>query len=502
MEAKLKDLKTRLMEINDLHGAASLLYWDQATYMPAGGAEARGRQIATLERLAHEKFTDPAMGKLLEELRSYGEDLPYDSDEASLIRVTARDYEREVKIPPAFTEELTKHLTASYEAWVKARPKDDFSIVQPYLERTLDLSRQMANYFPGYEHIADPLIDYEDYGMKASTLQALFDDLRKHLVPMVEDITSGPAVDDSCLREHFQEAKQLAFGLEIIERFGYDFHRGRQDKTPHPFMTKFSLGDIRITTRVNENFLSEALFGAMHEAGHAMYEQGINMDYEGTPLADGCSAGAHEAQSRLWENLVGRSKGFWQSFFPPLQKKFPDQLKSVSVDTFYRAINKVERSLIRTAADEVTYNLHVMIRFGLELELLEGQLSVSDLPEAWRQRYRSDLGIASENDRDGVLQDMHWYSSTIGGKFQGYTLGNIMGAQFYAAALKAHPEISDEIAQGRFETLLEWLRENIYRHGNKYTPNELVDRVTGGPLSIEPYIGYLQKKFGEIYELR
>ena len=501
MENKLKKLKTRLIEIDDLHGAAALLYWDQATYMPPGGASARGRQMATLERLAHEKFTDPVIGNLLEELRPYEDSLSYDSNEASLIRVTRREYEKAVKVPPAFTEKFSVHSSASYEVWTNARPANDFAAVRPYLQKTLDLSRQLADFFPGYEHIADPLIDFADYGMKASTLRSLFDELRKQLVPMVEALTAQPAADDSCLRQTFPEKQQLAFGLEIIKRLGYDFQRGRQDKTPHPFMTKFSLGDVRITTRVQENDLREALFGAMHEAGHALYEQGICEEFEGTPLADGASAGVHESQSRLWENLVGRSRAFWQFFYTKLQDVFPDQLKAVSLETFYRAINKVERSLIRTAADEVTYNLHVMIRFGLELELLEGNLTVADLPDAWRERYRRDLGIASENDRDGVMQDMHWFSSTIGGKFQGYTLGNVLGAQFYEVALRAHPEILDEMKGGQFGTLLNWLKENIYQHGYKYTAAELVERITGGPLRIEPYIHYLGKKFGELYRL-
>lgn len=501
MEGKLQELKKRLMEINDLNSAAGLLYWDQATYMPPGGASARGRQMATLERLAHEQFTDPVIGNLLEELQSYEEGLSYDSNEASLIRVTRREYEKAVKVPPAFTEKLSAHSSTSYEVWTKARPANDFAAARPYLEKTLDLSRQLADFFPGYEHIADPLIDFEDYGMKASTLRVLFDKLRKQLVPMVETITAQPVADDSCVRQAFPEEQQLAFGLEIIKRLGYDFQRGRQDKTPHPFMTKFSLGDVRITTRVKENNLNEALFGSMHEAGHALYEQGICEEFEGTPLADGASAGVHESQSRLWENLVGRSRGFWQFFYPKLQDVFPDQLKSVPLETFHRAINKVERSLIRTAADEVTYNLHVMIRFGLELELLEGRLAVADLPEAWRECYRADLGVVPGDDRDGVMQDMHWFSSTIGGKFQGYTLGNIMGAQFFEAALRAHPEIPDEMKEGQFGTLLNWLKENIYQHGYKYTAAELSERVTGEALRIEPYVHYLKKKFGELYRL-
>lgn len=501
MEAKLEDLKARLMEVNDLRAAAAVLTWDQLTYMPPGGTAARARQLGTLARLAHEKFIDPAIGKLLEELRPYEESLPYDSDEASLIRVAWRDYERAVRVPASFTAEFYAHTAASYEVWAKARPADDFAAVQPYLEKTLDLSRQYADFFPGYEHIADPLIDVADEGMKTSTIRALFAELREQLVPIVQAITAQPPADDACLRQTFPADRQLAFGLEVVKRFGYDFERGRQDKSPHPFTIGFSIGDVRITTRVKENDLGEALFSTLHEAGHAMYAQGVRPELEGTLLARGASSGVHESQSRLWENLVGRSRAFWQFFYPRLQAAFPDQLGAVPLETFYRAINKVERSLIRTDADEVTYNLHVMMRFDLELALLEGHLAVRDLPEAWRERLEADLGIVPPNDRDGVLQDVHWYSGPIGGVFQGYTLGNVLGAQFFAAALEAHPEIPTEIGQGEFGTLHRWLRENIYQHGRKYTPMELVERVTGGPMSIEPYIRYLRTKYGELYRL-
>ncbi len=499
MESKLQELKNRLLEVDSLSGAASVLHWDQTTYMPPGGAEARGRQIALLQQLAHEKFTDAAVGKLLDELRPYEESLPYDSDEASLIRVTRREYDKAVKIPPSFTAEFANHVAASYQTWTTARPANDFKAVHPFLEKTLDFSRRMADFFPGYDHIADPLIDFADYGMKAEDIRRIFAQLREQLVPIVQAITSQPAADSSCLYQFYPEEQQLAFGLEIIKRYGYDFERGRQDKTHHPFMTKFSLGDVRITTHVKENELSDALFSTLHESGHAMYEQGIRMDYEGTPLAGGTSAGVHESQSRLWENLVGRSRGFWEFFYPRLQDVFPNQLKSVSLDTFYRAINKVQRSLIRIDADEVTYNLHVMIRFDLELQLLEGTLAIRDLPQAWHERYRADLGIAAPDDRDGVLQDVHWYAGAIGGAFQGYTLGNILSAQFYDAAEQARPQIPDDIRRGEFGALHGWLKDNIYQHGSKYTASELAEHVTGGPMRIEPYIGYLQAKYGELY---
>jgi carboxypeptidase Taq len=501
VEAKLTELKTRLLEINDLESAAALLSWDQTTYMPSGGAAARGRQMATLGRLAHEKFTDPAIGRLLEDLRPYEDSLPYDADEAGLLRVTRHDYERAVKVPPSFTAEFYSHSAAAYEAWVKARPENNFAAVRPMLEKTLDLSRQYAEYFPGYAHIADPLIDASDYGMQAASVRSLFAALREQLVPIVQAIAAQAPADDSCLKQPYDEAQQLAFGIQAIRRYGYDFERGRQDKTHHPFMTKFSLGDVRITTRVDPHDLGQALFSTLHEAGHALYEQGIRMDFEGTPLAGGTSAGVHESQSRLWENIVGRSRGFWQCFYPRLQAVFPDQLGRVPLETFYRAINKVERSLIRTDADEVTYNLHVMMRFDFELELLEGKLEVGDLPEAWWERMKSDLGITPPDDRDGVLQDVHWYAGTIGGAFQGYTIGNVMSAQFFDSATRAHPEIGAEIESGEFGTLHGWLRQNVYQHGRKYTAAEIVERATGGPLSFEPYIRYLREKYGELYSL-
>jgi carboxypeptidase Taq len=500
MNPQLQELKTKLAEIDDLHGAAALLHWDQATYMPPGGAEARGRQLSTLNRLAHEKFIDDSIGRLLDDLQPWAESQPFDDDDASLVRVTRRSWEKAVKVPAEFEARLSDHLAVAYQAWTEARPANDWKSVESIFEKTLELSRELANFFPGYEHIADPLIDFSDEGMKASTTKVLFAQLREHLVPLVEAIAEKPAPDVEKLKGDYPEAVQMEFAENIIKQFGYDFSRGRQDKTHHPFMTKFSLGDVRITTRSDEHDLQELLFSTLHEAGHALYEQGIDLKYEGTGLANGTSSGVHESQSRLWENLVGRSRGFWQHYFLSLQSTFPS-LQSVSLDEWYRAINRVQRSLIRTDADEVTYNLHVMIRFDLELALLEGTLAVCDLPEAWRERYRSDLGILPPNDKDGVLQDVHWFGGTVGGAFQGYTLGNILSAQFFHNATQAHPQIPSEIGRGEFATLHGWLRENIYQHGAKYTAPELIERVTGGPLSIEPYLQYLRGKYSELYNL-
>jgi carboxypeptidase Taq len=498
---ELRELKRRLWEVDDLESAASLLSWDQSTYMPPGGAEARGRQLATLGALAHQRLIDPQVGRLLDALGPYADSRPPDSDEASLVRVTRRDYEKAVKVPPDFVAELSRHSAASYQAWTAARPANDFATMRPYLEETVRLSRRLADYFPGYAHIADPLIDFADEGLTAATLRSLFARLREELVPIARAITAQPPADDSCLRQHYPAGQQWEVGLEAIRRFGYDFRRGREDKTPHPFTTKFSTGDVRITTRLNEDDLREGFFATLHEAGHGLYEQGIRRDLEGTPLCRGASSGVHESQSRLWENLVGRSRGFWTFYYPRLQEAFPGQLGAVPVETFYRAVNKVERSLIRVEADEVTYNLHVMLRFDFELALLEGTLSVGDLPEAWRERFRADLGIAPPDDRDGVLQDMHWFAGQVGGMFQGYTLGNVMGAQLFAAAQEGHPEIPAQIAGGQFDALRGWLTEHIYQHGRKLTTDELLRRATGGPLRSEPYLAYLRRKYGELYAL-
>jgi carboxypeptidase Taq len=373
--------------------------------------------------------------------------------------------------------------------------------MRPLLQQALDFSRAYADFLAPYAHIADPLIDGPDEGMTTASVRALFKKLRAELVPIVRAIAAQPPADSSCLRGTFAEAPQIELGLAAVRRFGYDFSRGRLDKTLHPFCTRFSAGDVRITTRVREDDVGDALFSTLHEAGHALYEQGVAADLEGTPLGCGTSAGVHESQSRLWENVVGRSRGFWEHFYPSLRKAFPGHFGKVPLDTFYRAINKVERSLIRTDADEVTYNLHVMLRFDLELDLLEGRLKVADLPEAWRARFEADFGISPRDNRNGCLQDVHWYAGAVGGGFQGYTIGNILAAQLYAAAVEAHPEIPHEMAQGRFGALAEWLRRNVYRHGRKFTPDDLVRRAAGEPMRIAPYLAYLRRKYGELYAL-
>ena len=501
VQSDLEDLKARLREARDISSSAAVLYWDQSTYMPTGGAAGRGRQLAVLSRLAHESATNAEIGRLLDRLTPYAESLASEHDHAALIRVARHDYERRTRVPAEYSERAAKHASATYAAWVEARPKNDFATMRPMLETTLDLSREYADFFPGYEHIADPLIDDADEGMTVARIRPVFDELRAGLTPLVARIAAAEQVDDRPVRKHFPQAQQSRFAEKVIRSIGFDYERGRLDPTAHPFMTRFGHGDTRITTRTNEDFLAEQLFSTIHEAGHALYEQGTRAEDDGLPLGSGTSAGVHESQSRLWENIVGRSLGFWSHWYPTLQEEFPEQLGNVDLRDFYAAVNRVEPSLIRTDADEVTYNLHVMIRFDLELQLLEGELAVADLPEAWHARYQSDLGVQAPDDRDGVLQDVHWYAGSIGGAFQCYTLGNIIGAQLYEAALRERPDIPEQIASGDTSSLLDWMSTHVYRVGRRLTPDQLIDRVCGGPLDAQPLLRRLTAKFEDLYAL-
>lgn len=490
---QLQELRAILAQVNDLNSAASVLHWDQATYMPAGGAAARGRQLATLSRMAHETFVQPRVGELLESLRDLESETDPDGFEAALIRVTRRDWEKAVRIPTEFEARFSEHCALSYETWTRARPANDWNLIRPIMEQTLDLSRELASFTP-HQHPADPLIDDSDPGFTAAQISDLFRQLRAELVPLVRDVAARPATDDAVLRGHFDVKAQRQFARQVVSDFGYSFERGRMDATHHPFMTKFSLGDVRITIREEESEVSSLLLGAMHEAGHGMYEQGISPIYEATPLGNGASSGLHESQSRLWENFVGRSPQFWTHYYPKFQEMFAP-LESVELDEFLRALNRSERTLIRTEADELTYNLHVMIRFDLELQMLEGSLAIADLPAAWNARYQSDLGVTVPDDNNGCLQDVHWFMGAIGGAFQGYTLGNILSAQFFEAATRAHPSIEEDMERGEFGALLDWLTGNLYRFGRAREPQQLIESATDGPLQIQPYMNYLRRKY-------
>ena len=501
MAEQLDRLKERLATIHYLGSANSVLAWDQQTYMPPGGARARGEQMATVGRLAHEMFIAEETGELLEQAKQELNGTPPESDEASLIRVAQRDYDRSRKIPAELVAELARHGAEAFKVWAKARQDNDYAAFAPYLQKTIEYSRQVAELLGYEEQLYDALLDNFEPGMKTSQVAAIFEDLKKDLIPLVRAITERKdRVDDSVLHQPFDEARQEAFGKKVAELYGYDFTRGRLDRTVHPFEITLSRDDVRITTRYEPDFFNPALFSTLHETGHGLYEQNVGESLEGTLLAHGASLGLHESQSRMWENVVGRSRGFWQYLYPQLQEAFPEALGSVDLETFYRAINKVEPSLIRVEADEVTYNLHIMLRFEMELALLDGSLTVEDAPAAWNEKMQSYLGITPPNDTLGILQDVHW-SHGMMGYFTTYSLGNILSLQLFDAAVKAHPEIPQEISQGRVEQLRGWLQENLYRHGRKFEPNELVQRITGEPIQSRSYMRYLKTKFGEIYGL-
>jgi len=477
MEQKLKQLKETLHEISDLSGAIALLGWDQQVNMPRGGAEDRGLQLSLLSSIIHEKATAPEAGKRIEALVSYGKTLDPDSDDARLIKVAAR---------------------LAQSAWEEAKEKDDFAIFQPHLEKIVEMRRQYASFFEPYKHIYDPLLDDFEPGMSTQDVKDIFAAVRPVQVALLKQIAARPQVDDSFLHITYPEQGQWDFGVEVITRFGFDWNRGRQDKSVHPFTTSFGLGDVRITTRFDPERAASALFSTMHEGGHALYEQGIAPALGRTPLATGASLAVHESQSRLWENLVGRSLPFWKFFYPRFQKIFPEQVGKLDLMSFYKGINKVEPSFIRVEADEATYNMHIMLRLELEIALMEGSLAVRDLPEAWNARMQEYLGITPPTNQLGVLQDVHWSGGMIG-YFPTYALGNLISCQLWETMHVAIPDLDTQIEHGEFSALLGWLRTNIHQHGAKFEPQELVQRVTGSKIDPQPYLRYLQTKFGSIY---
>jgi carboxypeptidase Taq len=501
-ERPIARLQRLLADVVDLRGAAFLLTWDQATHMPPGGAPARARQLALLKQIAHERFTSRELADALAASEREFEATGGDDFERDLLRVTRRDFEREVALPGPFTRHFFEHMAKSYQAWTEARPANDLPRMVPLLERTLDLSRALAQHLGPADHPADPLIARSDHGITVALLRPLFAHLRDQLTPLVRALHAAEPPNERFLQGPYPLAAQSAFALERVREFGYDLRRGRLDATHHPFAIEFSIDDVRITNRAREDDLREALFTTFHESGHGMFHQGLDPQLEATPLADGTSAGVHESQSRTWENRVGRSLAYWRYAFPKLQGAFPTQLAGVDVEQFHRAINAVKPGVIRTRADEFSYDLHVMVRFELELELLEGGLAVRDLGEAWRARYRSLLGISSTDDRDGVLQDVHWFSREIGGAFQGYTLGNILASQFWVAAERDLGPLDARLAVGDVVSLSAWQRTHIHRYGRRLDPLELVARVTGGGIDPAPYLQYLGEKAATLYGVR
>ncbi len=501
MSDQLQELKTRLAEISDLSKAAALLSWDQETYMPPGGAKARSEQLATLSKLAHELFVSDEIGRLLEDLSGPAVNLDPDSDDACLIRVTARDYAKARKLPPELVADLARTTSAAIPVWAKARQESDFALFAPHLEKIVGLLIQKAEALGYKDRLYDALLDEYEPDMTAAQVEAIFAELKTEIVPLLRAITANlDAVDDAVLHRDFDEGKQWDLGIEVLKLIGFDFERGRQDKSTHPFTTAFSPTDVRLTTRIDRTFLSQSLFGTLHEGGHALYDQGISLALDRTPLGTGASLGIHESQSRTWENLIGRSRAFWRFFFPRVQAAFPDQLADADAETLYRAVNKVRLSLIRVEADEVTYNLHIMLRFELENDILEGRVGIAEIPAAWNAKMESYLGLVPPDDAQGALQDIHWAWGSMG-YFPTYSLGNLISVQFFDQARTDLPDLEAQIEAGEFAPLLSWLREHIHRHGRKFTPVELVERVTGRPLDAAPFVRYIKDKYGELYGL-
>ncbi|MBW6466160.1 MAG: carboxypeptidase M32 [Brevefilum sp.] len=496
----MQTLYELVAELTDLSHIMAVLGWDQQVVMPPGGAEERGLQLAALGKIMHQKFATDEVGQLIADLEAEVGDLYAETDEARSVKVSKKTYEKQAKVPLRLLMENIQATTMAHEAWVKAKAASDFSIFQPHLEKIVDLRKQYADLFKPYDHIYDPLLDDFEPGMKTADVREIFEKLRPQQVALLQEIAKKEPADNAFIKQHYKDEYQELFGRFVISRFGYDWTRGRLDVAPHPFTTEFGLGDVRITTRYLKEDAGSALFGTMHESGHAMYGQGVPEKYKRHPLGGSASLAIHESQSRLWENIVGRSKEFWSFFYPSFQMLFPDYLANVSLSDFYRGINRVEPSYIRVEADEATYNLHIMLRLEIEIGLMEGTIEVADLPEIWNSKMEDYLGITPPNDAKGVLQDVHWSGGMIG-YFPTYALGNLASVQLWDKLLEENPNVPDEIAQGKFDTILGWMREHVHQYGSKYEPQEIMLKATGSKLTPEPYIAYLRKKYSEIYDL-
>ena len=495
MNERFDELRNRLAEIHDLRRAQEVLFWDQTVMMPPGGGPVRGAQLTTLDRIAHERFIAPEIGTLLEELAPYEESLGYDSDEASLIRTTRRDWDKARRVPAELAAEMVGAGAEAHDVWAKAREENDYATFLPHLERALDLKRRYIDCFEGYDEPYDVLLDDYEPGMKTAEVRTVFDELKAALVPLIAEVASSDE-DDGFMNGPFPIDAQHQASLDVIERFGYDPQYFRLDLTVHPFAASSGTQDIRLTTRYTEHDLT-SIFTAMHECGHGLYEHGVSQSLERTPLCHGVSSALHESQSRMWENIVGRSRPFWNYFYPQVQAAFPAALGEVEQERFYRAINRVKPSFIRVDADEATYNLHIILRFELEQELIAGTISLADLPEAWNSRFEEYLGIPVPSDTVGVLQDVHWSGGGFG-YFPTYSLGNIISVQVWEKVLSELPDLPEQFEQGEFGELHAWLRTNLYALGRKFTPQETLERVVGSGIDAKPYIGYLRDKLGTL----
>lgn len=501
MNTNYTALLEKVNELNDIQKAIGLLHWDREAIMPKAGMAERIQQLTTLSRLSHRMATTDEMGALIDRAAEEFEDADSESTEKRLIAEVKRQYEQARKLPPDLVKRRAEATGKASGAWQQARADADFALFEPFLAQNIEISREMAEHFGYDDEPYDALLDQFERDMRTSTVRTTFAAAREATVPLLQAVVErGTFIDDAILHQPFAVDGQMAFARKIATAVGYDFERGYLGTVVHPFASSFSRNDCRITSRWYPHFLNPGLFGTLHESGHAIYEQGTDPAFSRTPLARGASSGIHESQSRLFENLIGRSYGFWQANYAELQATFPDQLNSASLDSFYQAINKVQPSYIRVEADELTYNLHIILRFELEIALLNGDLQAHDVPTAWNDKMQELIGITPPNDAEGCLQDMHW-SAAMFGYFPTYALGNLYAVQLYDAALAQQPELNSELEDGEVAGLFAWLHENIHRHGKKYTPTELVVRATGQTLTHEPFVAYVTKKFTKLYDL-
>ena len=489
------EYQTKMQKIADVKYASAVLQWDQETYLPAKGNDIRGRQIATLSEIAHQHFTDKKIGALLNELVS--KDNLSDKERRN-VQLSLEDYNKANKFTSHFVRQMSETVNKSFHAWIQARKENSFSIFKKPLDDLIQLKKQEADLL-GYEkHPYNALMNDFDKGLTVSIVDKVFTELHPHLTILLNEIKNKQQVDNTFLQQYFDKDSQWKMGMEILKRMQFDFEAGRQDISEHPFTINFNNADVRITTRIDENDFANMTWSCIHEGGHALYEQGLPGEQYGLPLGEYCSLSIHESQSRLWENNVGRALPFWQHNFLLLQTFFPKQFDGIAVENFYRAINKVQPSLIRTEADELTYHFHIMIRYEIEKLLIEGSISTKDIPAYWNEQYKKYLGIIVADDKSGCLQDVHWSHGSFG-YFATYSLGSLYAAQLYAAICKENESVEKEIAKGNNNYILQWLEKNIYRHGKYFSSEDLCYKATGETLNSTHFIRYATKKFAHIY---
>lgn len=497
MNNSYQTYRTFKRKIADVNYSAALLQWDMETYMPARGGAFRAQQVSTLAGIAHELSTEDKFGKILEELSG---NKSLSEMERRNVEESLKDFKRNKKYTTEFVETLSRTVSEAVQVWTKAKEKSDFKLFAPHLDKLVELKRQECEILGYEDHPYDALLDLYEPGAKTKEIVALFKGVREWLVDFVKKISARSQNEDAFMFRHYQKDKQWDYGIFLLKQMGYDFETGRQDVSAHPFTTSFNSCDVRVTTRVNENDLNEMIWSCIHEGGHALYEQGLGADDYGLPSGEAVSLGIHESQSRLWENNVGRSLSYWKANYGKLQEVFPGNLKNVLVDAFYKAMNVVRPSFIRTSADELTYHFHVLIRFEIEKALLEKAVEVKDLPDAWNHKYKTYLGLEVPSDAKGVLQDIHWSYGNFG-YFPTYSLGSFYAAQFFSKAKQDIPSLENEIESGNMKPLLGWLRENIHRHGKTYPAGELCKRVTGETLNFKYFMDYASKKYTDLYKI-